>query len=79
MDPHKIAAKLTRGQQTCIRNLDAEPAWLGCSEPWAFRLAKGGPRRPPLVQIATERSSDGYQMFSLNDLGLQVKAALGLG
>lgn len=76
----RMADRLTRGQRSTIVNLDAtEFDILGCAEPTAIRLTKGGTRRPPLVEAKPYNGTD-YPMvklvFRLTPLGVRVKAAL---
>lgn len=75
-----MAARLTRGQRSTVVNLDAtEYDILGCAEPTAIRLCKGGNRRPPLVEARAYTGTD-YpmvkQVFRLTALGMRVKAAI---
>lgn len=71
-----IAGRLTRGQRSTVLGLDEGFCILGCSEPTAIRLCRDTIRRPALVQ---SRPGEQYKEFALNDLGLQVRAALAAG
>lgn len=73
MDAKPVIRYLTTGQRSCIRGLDDEPAELGCSEPYARRLAVGNSRRPALVAIAV---GGVWDKFSLTAEGQTVKAVL---
>lgn len=69
-----IARRLTRGQRSCILNMDAEPALLGCSEPWAMRMMIGNYRRPALTYSV--RDDQHRLLFGLTEDGVSVKQAL---
>ncbi len=76
----RIASRLTRPQRSTIINLDdAEYDLLTCAEATALRLTKGGPRRPPLVEVRAYSNAEWPNFdkeFRLNPLGARVKAAL---
>lgn len=71
----QIVGRLSVGQKSCIRNLDAEPSILGCAEPFAKRLAVAKAHRPALVEM-TKAKGDSYARFSLTEYGLRIKSML---
>ena len=68
-----IVRRLTVGQISTIMALTDRPSLLGCSEPCARNLMRGGKTRPPLVErVWKERVS----LYALNADGLLIRAAL---
>lgn len=66
--------QLSAGQKSAIKNLYAEPALLGCSEPYAKRLSVPTTLRPALT-FAVD-GGDGFKHYGLTKDGLAVKEAL---
>ena len=71
----RIVATLNQTQTATILALGDGPGLLGCSEPFAKRLAKETTRRPALV-IVEKLGSIPWPYFRLNDEGQAVKAHL---
>ncbi|GAM00742.1 hypothetical protein [Sphingomonas parapaucimobilis] len=70
MNYQKISSRLSPGQISTIRGLDATPCILGCAEPTAIRLSKPAKVRPALT---VKTMGPNGPMFALNSHGLEVK------
>jgi hypothetical protein len=74
-DVAAIARGLTKAQRATLLALSEHPCQLGCSEPYAKRLAKANTRRPALVDMEYLGTIP-WPYFRLNDAGLAVRAHL---